>query len=298
MDELNLTVDMIEEQIVKGNLRWLANLSEIHRDFQLEDIRIPLYASGGLEEKGFLLSRMFSTLVTPKYKVHFLVDTSPEFDERFLRKLITACKRKFGKDNWTFLVLVQNRAIEKSARNFIESLEDPTTGVVVYSPTPKDEAISKNVLGRGLKKQLRLTEAKFEAFDLPDYIKSFTIAFGISTLALVSLQTVFGISVFNLTILPITLLLLFLFSIIVGHSLYKSRYHTTLLMDTKGFELRKGQSLVKKKWTDFKDATIYITPRHETCIRLYGEKEKIDLPLSRTGLSRKEMYNNIRQMLK
>jgi hypothetical protein len=298
MDELSLTVDMVEEKIVKGNFRWLANFSEIIRDFQLEDLRIPLYASGGLEEKGFLLSRLFSTLVTPKYKVHFLLHTATEHDEKLLRKIVLACKRKFGEDAWVFLGLVQNKTMERSAKSFIERLEDPNVGIVACSLASKEEIVSKNVLGRGLRKQLKLTEAKFEAFDVPDYAKSLTIAMVFCLVVMLSIQVVFALPIFTLSALPFSVMGLLLFSVVVGHSLYKSRYHTALLMTTEGFELRKGPSVTKRKWADFRRATVYVSPKHEASIRLYGEIGKFDLPVSRTGLSRKDAYDSIAQLIR
>ena len=297
MDELSLTVDLIEERIVKGNLRWLANFSEIQRDFELEDLRIQLYAAGSLEEKGFLLSRLFSALVTPKYKIHFLFCTAQEFNEAMLRKLTTIAQRKFGRDDWIFVALVQNESINNSLRRTVESLENPQIGVVTYSLASNEEAFSNNVLGKGLKKQLRLTQARFEAFDLPDYVKSFAIIFSIGIFLLFILQLFFNVPLLNPTAMPVAVLVLLFFSIAAGHSLYKSQYHVTLLLTKEGFSLKKGNSLTERKWSEFKNAIIYVTPRRETCIRLYGENQSFDLPISRVGFSRKEAYNSIRQLL-
>jgi len=297
MDELSLTVDLIEERIAKGNLRWLANFSEIQRDFELEDLRIPLYATGSLEEKGFLLSRLFSALVTPKYKVRFLFCTAQEFNEAMLKKLTTIAQRKFGRDDWIFVVFVQNEPINNSLRRTVESLENPQIGVVTYSLSSNEEAFSNNVLGKGLKKQLRLTQARFEALDMPDYVKSFAIIFSFGILLLFILQLFFNVPLLNPTAMPVAILVLLFFSIAAGHSLYKSQYHVTLLLTKEGFSLKKGNSLTERKWSEFKNAIIYVTPRRETYIRLYGENQSFDLPISRVGLSRKEAYNSIRQLL-
>ncbi|MEM3055114.1 MAG: hypothetical protein QXM52_05360, partial [Candidatus Bathyarchaeia archaeon] len=66
----------------------------------------------------------------------------------------------------------------------------------------------------------------------------------------------------------------------------------------KGFKLQEGQKTTEGKWSDFTNVTVYITPSHETCLRLYSEKGKVDLPISRTGISRKEAYNTILQLVK
>jgi hypothetical protein len=298
MNELSLTVDLIEEQIVRGSLRWLANFSEIRRDFYIEDLKISLYATGGLEEKGFLLSRLFSSLVTPKYKVHLLACAFPELDEKYLRKLITASKRKFGEDDWIFLVLIQEKPIERTVRKIIEDFGEQRIGVAIYSSSSREEVASDNVLGKGLKRQLKLTEPRFEAFDLPDYVKSFAIVFTLITVILLTLHLFFMVPVFAFSIIPVTLGIMFLLSLIGGHLLYKSQYRVTLLMTTKGFELRKGNSKIEKSWADFNDLALHISSKRETYVRLYGEKETFDLPLSRTGISRKETYNTIRQSIR
>jgi hypothetical protein len=293
MHELDLITDMVEEQFVKGDLRWLANFSEIHRDYAVGDITFPIYASGSLRERGFILSRIFSTLVTPKYKIHFLLYTSPEVDPKFLRKMIISCKDKFGTDDWIFLGLVQSQPLGKATKEAIENISDRNVGIAAYSLAPKETVTSNNVLGKGLAKQLKLTEAKFEIFDWPNYLKSFTMIFALGVLML-TVIFFFGVPQ---AIQPPTLLIMAVFSLIVGHRIYKTRYHMVLTLSNKGFQLSEGKKVTEGKWSNYSDVTIYITPRYETCLRLYS-KETFDLPLSRVGLSRKEVYSTIRELIK
>jgi len=294
MYELDFITDMVEERLVKGNLRWLANFNEIHRDYTISDITFPIYASGSLQERGFLLSRLFSALVTPKYKIHFLLHTSPEVDPKFLRKMILSCKNKFGEDDWVFLGLVQSRVFGKTAKETVEGITDKNIGVAAYSLASKETVVSNNVLGRGLTKQLKLTEAKFEAFDLPNYLKSFVIILALGIFFLIFLY----FSGLQQAIQLPTLLLMTIFSLIVGYPVYKTRYHTTLSLNNKGFQLRKGKTITEGKWSNYTDATIYITPQYETCIRLHSKERTFDLPLSRVGLSRKDAYNAVRELIK
>jgi hypothetical protein len=42
---------------------------------------------------------------------------------------------------------------------------------------------------------------------------------------------------------------------------------------------------------------IYITPKMETCLRLHSKDEDFDLPLSRVGVSRKETYDAVKQLI-
>lgn len=294
MYELNFITDLVEERLAKGKLRWLANFKEIRRDYTLGEFTIPIYATGGLEEKGFFLSRVFSTFVTPKYKIHFLFYTSPEINVKLLRKLVITCKNKFRDDDWIFLGLVQRKPIEKSVKDAIENIADKRVGVTAYSLTSRDIVTSKNVLGKALQKQLRLTEAKFEAFDLPNYLKSLTIVFSLGALMLIAIWLFTSLP----AVQPLTLLLMFLLSLVMGHQIYKTQYHTTLTLNNKGFELREGKKVTRSKWSNFKDVTIYITPKNETCLRLYSKEKTLDLPLSRIGISRKDAYNAIKQLIK
>ena len=294
MSELNFVADIVEEQLVKGNLRWLANFNEIQRDYKINDVTFPIHASGSLQERGFLLSRLFSALVTPKYKVHLLIYTTPEINLNFLRKIILSCKDKFDPDDWIFLGLVQSQSLQKAVKDSITNLADKTVGIAAYSLASKETVTSNNVLGRGLEKQLKLTEAKFEAFDIPNYVKSFTIIFALGTLMLIVLRF-FGVQEATN---PLTLLFMAVFALIAGRSIYKTRYHMTLSLNSKGFQLREGKKVTEGKWSRYADMVIYITPSHETCIRLRSKEETFDLPLSRVGISRKEAFNTIKQLIK
>jgi hypothetical protein len=286
---------MVEEQIVKGKLRWLATFTEIHRDYAIGDVTFPIYASGALQEKGFFLSRIYSALVTPHYKVHLFLYTTPEVNPKLLRKLILSCKSKFGPDNWILIGLVQSQPFEKTTKEAIANTADKTVGITAFSLASKETVTSNNVLGKGLAKQLKLTEAKFDAFDLPNYLKSFTIVFSLGTLVLIAMAFSGIQQVVNNMLLA--LMFMAVFSLIAGHRIYKSRYHVTLSLNSRGFRLQEGNNTKERKWSSYSDMTIYITPRMETCLRLHSKDEDFDLPLSRTGISRKEAYDTIKQLM-
>lgn len=293
-EELGFVTDMMEERLAKGNLRWLANFTEIYRDYVIGDMTVPIYAVGSLTEKGFFLSRIFSYFVTPKYKIHLILYTPIELSVKSLRKIILSCKRKFGADDWILIGLVQSRPLGKAVSDAVSNLADDRVGVAAYSLASKTEVSSGNVLGRALGKNLKLTEAKFEAINISDYLKSIAIVFSLSALFLVTLLLI-GLRAINM---PLSLLIMLAFSIIVAYPIYKRRYHTVFSLNNNGFKLKKGEKLVEGKWSDYANVSIYITPQHETYIRLYSKKGTFDIPLSRVGLSRKEAYNAIKQILR
>ncbi len=294
--ELGFITDMFEERLAKGNLRWLANFTEIYRDYVLGDFTVPIYAVGSLTEKGFFLSRIFSFFVTPKYKIHLILYTSTELSVKSLRKLILSCKRKFGADDWVFITFVQAKPIEKNVKNAVSNLADEKVGVAAYSLASKSEISSNNVLGRALKKNLKLTEARFEPLHVPDYLKGVAIIFSLGTLILVTLLF-FGLSGL-VDYMLLSLLVLLAFSVIAAYPIYKKRYHTVFSLSSKGFKLWKGGDLVEGRWSNYTDVSIHITPQSEAQIRLYSKEETFDIPLSRVGLSRRETYRAIKQILK
>ncbi|MCL6578120.1 MAG: hypothetical protein K6T73_01880 [Candidatus Bathyarchaeota archaeon] len=294
MYELNFVVDMVEEQIAKGHLRWLANFSEIHRDYKIGNTVFPIYASGSLREKGFFLSKIFSALVTPKYKINFLIYTSPTIDTKSFREMIISLKSKFGEDEWIFLGLVQNQPFDKTMKNTINDLVDKNIGVVAFSLASKENISSNNVLGKGLAKHLKLTEAKFEIFDLPNYMKSFIIILGLGILFLVAI----ALAGWPQAVQPLPLLIVTALSLVGAYRLYKSNYHTVLSLNSQGFTIQEGKTVREGKWSDFTDATMYVTPKREVYIKLYSEKETMELPISRAGMSRKDAYNTIKQLIR
>jgi hypothetical protein len=292
--ELKFITDLVEEQLIKGHLRWLASFNEIRKDYPVEDITFPIYASGGLQEKGFFLSRIYSALVTPKYKVHLLLYTSPEITPNFLRKIILALKHKFGSEDWIFLALAQGQPVGKALRESVEGVGDKTVGIAAYGVGAKEMVTSNNVLGRGLAKQLKLNETKYENFDVPNYLKSFTATFALGVFLLVFL----ALSGAPQAIQPLTLMIMLVFSIIVGYVIYKSRYHTSVSIDSKGFQLREGKKVKEGKWSDYSGLSVFISPKLETFLRLKSKDATFDLPLSRTGMPRRETYSMVKQLIK
>ncbi|TET20712.1 hypothetical protein E3J74_01970 [Candidatus Bathyarchaeota archaeon] len=289
LPELDFITDIVEERLAKGGLRWLANFTEIYRDYTLGDFRVPIYALGSLTEKGFFLSKVFSLFVTPKYKVHFLLHTTDEISVKSLRNLILSCKRKFGEDDWILIGVVQKKPIEKAVRNAVLNIADERVGIAAYSLASKDEISSNNVLGRSLNKNLKLCEARFEAFDLADYMKSVAIIFMVCTLCLISL---FFLRL--LTVEPLSLLITLFISVILGYALYKNTYHPSLSLNDQGFKVGRGKTYIEGKWSDFKDVSIHISSTRESHIRLHSKKRTVDLPVSRIGLSRRKLYNAIK----
>ena len=293
MLELDFIEDMVEEQLAKGHLRWMANFNEIHRDYAMGDTVFPLYATGSLQEKGFFLSRIYSAFVTPRYRIHFLLYTGQDMDPKFFRKIILMLKSKFGEDDWVFLGLVQSRPFEGKMKDAVKDLTEKNIGVAAFSLASKDKIFSDNVLGKGLAKNLKLNEAQFEVFDLINFLKSFTIVLGFGFITLL----VVALSGLPQALNPITVIFMAGFSLIIAYQIYKSRYHMTLTLSSKGFQLKEGKSVKERKWTNYSDVTIYITPKHETCLRLHSKDETFDLPVSRAGVSRREAYEAVKQFV-
>lgn len=294
MIELTFITELIEEELIKGRFRWLANFNEIRRSYAVEDLTFPIYASGGLQERGFLLSRVYSAFVTPRYKVHLLVYAAPEINRETLKKVVFALKRKFEAPDWVFLILVQGHPIDKTLKEGIEAIEDKNLGIAAYGLGAKETVTSNNVLGRGLAKQMKPNEAKYEKFDAPNYLKSFTATFVLG----ISLLIFLGLSGVTVAIQPATILIMLVLSIILGQIIYKSRYHMSVTLNSKGFQLREGKKLKEGKWSNYSGLSIFISPKVETFLRLKSKDATFDLPLSRVGLPRRETYNMVKQLMR
>jgi predicted aminopeptidase len=135
---------------------------------------------------------------------------------------------------------------------------------------------------------------KYENFDVPNYLKSFTATFALGVFLLVFL----ALSGAQQAIQPLTLMIMLVFSIIVGYVIYKSRYHMSVSIDSKGFQLREGKKIKEGKWTDYSGLSIFISPKLETFLRLKSKDATFDLPLSRTGMPRRETYSIVKQLMK
>ena len=88
------------------------------------------------------------------------------------------------------------------------------------------------------------------------------------------------------------------FAIILGQVIYKSRYHMSLTIDSKGFTLREGKKITERQWSSYSGVSIYISPKLETFLRLKSKDETFDLPISRTGMPRRETYTMVKQIIK
>jgi len=294
MIELTFINDLIEEQIIKGRFRWLANFSEVRKSYPIEDLVFPIYATGGLQEKGFLLSRVYSAFVVPRYKVHLMVYSAPEITREVLGKIVVALKRKFPSPDWVFLILVQGQPITNSVKDSIEENDDKNLGIAAYGLGAKETITSNNVLGRGLGKQIKPNEAKYENFDVPNFLKAFTATFVLGVLLLIFL----ALSGFPLAIQPATIMILLVFSVILGYVIYRSRYHMSVVIDSRGFKLREGKKISERKWGSYSDVSVYISPKVEVFLRLKSKDDTFDLPLSRSGLPRRETYRMVKQIIK
>ena len=54
MIELTFITDLVEEQLIKGRFRWLANFNEIRRDYSVEDTGVSNLCFGRFAGKRLL----------------------------------------------------------------------------------------------------------------------------------------------------------------------------------------------------------------------------------------------------
>jgi len=68
-------------------------------------------------------------------------------------------------------------------------------------------------------------------------------------------------------------------------------------LDSKGYQLREGKKIKEGKWSDYSSMWIFVSPKLEAFLRLQSKDGTFDLPLSRTGLPRRETYRMVKQVI-
>jgi hypothetical protein len=137
-------------------------------------------------------------------------------------------------------------------------------------------------------------KVEYQKFDIPSYLKSFTVTFGLG----IGLLVFIGLSGLPQAISPLTIVILLAMAIVIGQVIYRSRYHISVQLDNKGFRMREGDKIKERKWRDYNGLSLFISSQLETFLRLKSKDETFDLPLSRTGIPRRELYETVKQLIR
>jgi hypothetical protein len=149
----------LERELQNGRTRWVADLSETFRNYQISGEVFPLVAHGGTRPKGFLLSRFFSSTIMPNYNVCMYAQWVSGFHGkeqvmRFLR--IVETQRDEKNIKWSWLLLLGDEPAPESVNRLIEEFGNKDIGLGYINVLTGELSTSPNQLGRSMANQMRL----------------------------------------------------------------------------------------------------------------------------------------------
>jgi len=152
-------VDGLERELQRGRARWVADLNETFRDYQISGEMFPLLARGSTRPKGFLLSRFMAYTVMPNYNTCFYtqwIDGSRAREQvmRLLRVVETQRDQKGIK--WSWLLLLSDEPAPDSVNKIINDFGNRDIGLGYVNIINGAMTTSPNQLGRSMANQMRL----------------------------------------------------------------------------------------------------------------------------------------------
>jgi hypothetical protein len=152
---------MLEGHLINGGARWIADLSEFFRNYAVDDTMFDLYAKGATRNRGFLMSRFFSTTALPNYSVSlFCINETgsegPTTDR--LRKRVDAVISQVKRKNlkWAWLIVFSGRKLSPQAVAFVSRYERKELGLALASISSGQLVVSSNQLGTSLERRFGL----------------------------------------------------------------------------------------------------------------------------------------------
>jgi len=149
----------LERELHRGRARWLADLNETFRDYQVSGEVFPLLARGGTRPKGFLLSRFLAYTVMPNYNVCMYVQwvDGSRAREHAMRLLRIVETQRDQKDiRWSWLLLLSNEPPPDSVNRLIGQFGNRDIGLGYVNTSTGEMSTSPNQLGASMANQMRL----------------------------------------------------------------------------------------------------------------------------------------------
>jgi len=149
----------LERELQRGRARWVADLNETFRDYQISGEVFPLLARGGSRPKGFLLSRFMAYTIMPNYNTCFYtqwVDGS-RTREQVMRLLRVVETQRDQKDiKWSWLLLLSDEPAPDSVNKIISEFRNRDIGLGYVNIINGEMITSPNQLGRSMANHMKL----------------------------------------------------------------------------------------------------------------------------------------------
>lgn len=154
-------IDALEHDLIGGRARWVADLNEFFRNYQVRDTTFDLYARGRTRNKGLLLSKFFAWTALPDYSVSlFCVDESRGGNLNIdkLRRRMEAVFYVIREEGlqWAWLIVFLSKELPAQVVSFVTRYDRRELGLALASTSSGQVVTSYNQIGRSIGKQLRL----------------------------------------------------------------------------------------------------------------------------------------------
>jgi hypothetical protein len=151
-------VSGLEEELMAGGGRWIADFNESERDYRLEDVTFDACVRGDTRIKEFgLFSRAMSSFLLPGYHVACYVTLRGTLTQDFLKKCLHIIRRKNETDGvtWSWLVLIVKETPRDEVVRLVESFSDKDLGLVLYDSSSASLSSSQNRLGERMRSYVK-----------------------------------------------------------------------------------------------------------------------------------------------
>jgi hypothetical protein len=151
-------VSGLEEELMAGGGRWIADFNESERDYRLEDVTFDACVRGDTRIKEFgLFSRAMSSFLLPGYRVACYVTRRGTLTQDFLEKCLRIIRRKNEADGvtWSWLVLIVKETPRDEVARLVEGFSDKDLGLVLYDSSSASLSSSQNRLGERMRSYVK-----------------------------------------------------------------------------------------------------------------------------------------------
>ena len=146
----------LENNLMLGSGRWIADFTESFWDFRVGDTTFEMLILGNMRPRGFLLSRFFAWLTLPAYGVAcFAYTKDPQLNR--LGTQIRSIKRYMKEQDltWSWFVLPGEDPLTKRARAVVQKNDLREIGIVLVDLTAQEVVTNDSFLGRRMGQLVR-----------------------------------------------------------------------------------------------------------------------------------------------
>jgi hypothetical protein len=146
----------LENNLMMGSGRWIADFTESFRDFRVGESNFDMVILGNTRPRGFLLSRFFAWLTLPAYKVGcFVYSEDPQI--KHLGTLTQSIKRYMEEQEmtWSWLVLTGESAFTRKAKVGVQKNNSHNIGIALVTLTTQEVITNDSVVGRRMVRFVR-----------------------------------------------------------------------------------------------------------------------------------------------